>query len=208
MSETWKGLYAGVVLNLVVAALLNNDPFFSTPCARVWLVTLGATNELLGVLLVASPELIPYVKAIAFWIKAQRDWLYLQRIRPVLRRVFHLPALTHQVVVGATVPFESSMGIPTIGTRPREGAPIDAIVAFLSAEVERMRTSITELEREFHSHTAKSSEELKRVRTELTSETREALQALAERNLRLRLLGLMYVAAGLVLSWVGNLYWM
>lgn len=64
MSETSWGLYVGAITNLAVAAVLNNGPWEHVD-ARRWLVVLGVWNEILGVLLIASPEIVDRVARIA-----------------------------------------------------------------------------------------------------------------------------------------------
>jgi hypothetical protein len=86
MNETLQGLYAGLMTKLAVAAVANNTWF--EPSTQAWLVTLGAANELLGVRLVASPELIGRVQLV--WrllrrhVHAVLEWLE-RKVRKLLR---------------------------------------------------------------------------------------------------------------------------
>jgi hypothetical protein len=67
--ELAAAVYFCAVWNLGIAAVLNNPLESST---RVWFVTLGAANELLGVLMIASPELMRLGGRLGKW--TARPW--------------------------------------------------------------------------------------------------------------------------------------
>jgi hypothetical protein len=203
MNEAWWGLYVGLVLNLAVAAVLNNGPF-TRPALAAWLVTLGAANELLGVLLVASPELMPRLEAV---LRVGRTGLGRtgRWVRRLAERTFGRGA---KVVLGSGV----ARGIAMIGgqgrvvSNPPPGATTEELVTWLVKQHERHDDRIHELERKASEFPALWRGDIAQARDELINDQRKLVRGVAEARIRLRLFGLLYVAIGLVLSWIGNLY--
>jgi len=192
--ETWLGLYVGFVVNLGAAAVLNNLVEAST---RGWLVTLGAVNELLGVVLVASPEIGRVVPG--FLAKVKRRWALVVR---VVRGYFAKPQslVIHVPSAKAT----ASMGTPTITQTPGINATLEERVAYLMTREKESRTRLHLVERELQRLPEEWRRELHGLRTELEELQRELVRRVAEARIRLRLLGLAYVIVGIVLAWLGN----
>jgi hypothetical protein len=193
--ETFLGLYWGFVVNWLVVDLLHNPVEGST---RVWLVTLGATNELLGVLFVASPEIGRVLPGFLAKVRKRVDVV----VR-VIRRYFEKP---RDVVlkVGGVAEASGTVGTPTIVQTPGLGASLDERVNYLMERDRENRTRFHVVERELVRLPEQWHSELEGLRTELEELQRELVRRVAEARIRLRLLGLAYVIVGIVLAWLGN----
>lgn len=88
--ELWLGLYGGLVVNLAVAAVCNNNPWGAAPSTTQWLMTLAMFNELYGVLLIASPELIPLWQRARTYLGARTGSLA-RAVGRGIRRLLRLP---------------------------------------------------------------------------------------------------------------------
>jgi hypothetical protein len=201
MNELGWGVYLGVVSNLLVAAVLNNTVFEAS--GRTWLVTLGAWNELLGVLLVASPELIPRIQRLIrvlsrfVSVGARRIAAYvtdLLRRRPPSQTVSISPAVETDTA-GKSLVFKSAI----------HGSDLAQQVEFLLRRTSEHERRLDLIEPEL----GRIREEIRTTSHEVRDELRrdqEALERrLADKRIALRLLGLLYVVLGLVLGWGGNL---
>jgi len=201
--ELRRGLYVGFVMNLAVAAILNNNTW-SAPSAQVWLVTLGTTNELYGVLLIASPELIPRLRLALSWslIKLSRlaTWFW-RHLRRLLRIRKH-----HTMRVAGEVNLASSISPRVSGKRlPPAGATQDELIAFLGEQVAQLQDRVDDLRNRVADLPEEWRRDIAETRTELEGLSRRLVRAVADARIRLRLLGLGFVVLGLVLSWLGNI---
>jgi hypothetical protein len=199
--ELLWGVYAASVWNLGVAAFLNN-PFQST--TRTWLLTLGAANELIGVLMIASPELLPLVVAVAVWL-ATRTRTSLIRLRELARRLIWG---VHSVSGTGTMSIEGAASVEAnLGTlhQPAEGLTLDELVDWLIKRFQEQDARIRALEQ----RQAQMPEDWRNDIREASRVTREYAESLvrrfADRHLPLRLLGLLCVLIGILLGAIGNL---
>ena len=201
MNETAIGVYVGAVTNLLVVALLNNPPWGGDPAMSTWLITLGTWNEVLGVLLVASPELLP---------RAQRAFRYLlewlsvraRRVSGVLRRALRLPGRNHYVNLASAVSAASA-----VGARLSLGAPSGSVEDRLKWLIEKVRKHderIDDIDQEVTKLPDRWQADMDVMRQELEGLSRELVRSVADARIRLRLIGLTYIVLGLVLAWVGN----
>ena len=197
--ETRWGLCVGAVINLVTLAVLEAFG----PSARTWLAVFAAANEVLGVLLVASPELQPRLLELRARLVGRLKPV-LVRARAAFRRLFGLPPITHQVHAKATLPIELA-ATATVTTAPPPNASVRELITFLLDTTQRHDDRLNTLERLVTSETGSIREELREMRAELGEDTKEAVRREAERNIRLRLLGLGYVVVGLLLAAAANI---
>jgi hypothetical protein len=196
-SELLRGLYSGLVCNLLMVCALNNSPFWESGYdLRVWLIVLGFGNEIFGVLLIASPELIGLVQ----WIRTMPSKLtnaldlFLWKLRGGTRPV------------GASLPMNFRIGTAHDRLfRPRlpdEGVTTEE---FLLAEVRQLAFDIHNLDTRMREMPRFWQEEIEQAQTGAVERARELVRGLEQRNLALRLLGVGFVVLGLVLSGVGSL---
>jgi hypothetical protein len=205
MSEEAKrdlawGLYAGFVWNLGVAAVLNNPLQSST---RTWFVTLGAANELIGVLMIASPELLPLMAAVLGWI-VNRTRAAALTLREIARKLFHRP---HSVTVhgASSLDLAGSLETGFAKRTPSEDATTDELIAWLLIEYQRQDERIVALEKRQSEMPSEWKREIAKAKDAAQEHAQTLVRGLAGRHLSLRLLGLGFVVLGLPLSTVGNL---
>jgi hypothetical protein len=194
------GVYWGFVANLAASSLLHNLPFVSKPfhaSTAVWLVTLGATNEIVGVLFIASPEIGRVLPGFLAKVRARVD-VVVRRIQ----RWFERPR--HIIVSPASAVGVADVGTPTIIITPGSGASLEERVNYLWGCDKEIRSHLHRVDSELERQPQQWREELDGVRTELESLQRELVRRVAEARIRLRLLGLAFVLLGIVLSWLGN----
>jgi hypothetical protein len=191
--ELWLGLYVGFVWNLGVGAILNNPLQSST---RTWFVTFGAANELIGVLMIASPELLPILAN-----AVGRFAGFLRRMGARLveraRRFLHLPKV---VRVGLADTLNIGGSIDTRVTRKRPETLDEAVDMLLRHDAE-----LHEHQKQLNRFPAQWQADIEEAQHQAEGFTREEVKRLADRRLALRLLGLGFVVLGLLLSTVGNL---
>lgn len=194
--ELLVGIYAALVCNLLMAAVLNNPLEASL---RTWLVTLGVGNEIVGVILIASPELIPVAQAVG---------------RLPARFIRYLDLLVWRLR-GGTRPVGNSLRMGyDIGTahdraqvtrRPDDDATLEARVEFLLEEVRQLNFEVHNLDTRIREMPKFWRDEIEQAQAGAVERARELVRGLEERNLGLRLLGVGFVVLGLVLSGSGNL---
>lgn len=200
MSETVKGLYAGVVVNLLVLALAGNT--FWKPSDPAWLVTFGAANELLGVLLVASPELLPRMFTVLSYAERHIRGT-IKRLARFLSRVLHLPRTITIDAATAEMRMTGS-GEGRVISSPPQNVSTEELVAWLVGRYKDLDDRVYEVEKEVRLLPQRWRDEIAATRQELEGTARQLVKSLAEARIRLRLLGLGYVVLGIVLSWLGN----
>jgi hypothetical protein len=200
MSETAIAVWLGLVVNILAAgaAGLLNGPQWRD------LLTIGAANELLGVVLVASPELLPRARSLAARLRTGFRAL-LKRVLAYVRSLFGRPTKHHVHVLDTAVGVDSALGIQVKRYVPPDDASREEKIAWLVERVKFLLERADALDQEL-------PQKFDKVRGELTAglssaevATRKALDELADRNIRLRLIGLFYVVFGIVLSWAGNI---
>jgi hypothetical protein len=198
--ETIWGVWLGVVVNLACIAVLNN-PAEARPV--VWLATLAIANELLGIVLIASPELWPRTVR----VYRSLSGVLSRAVSPVVRRVrriLRFPPPGQIVSVGGIASSVSLSGHATATTAPSPGATESQLIDYLIRQERRSQERLDELERRLGVLPAEWREEIERARAEMERLSRELVREVADRRIRLRLLGLLYVAIGIVLSGLAN----
>lgn len=190
------GAYVAFVCNLAMVAVLNNPLAAST---RTWFVVMGAGNELLGVLMIASPELIPLARsapgALARSVRRLIRWTRLRFKK------------THRVGNSASMGFD--VGIvgeaASVTRKPDDAWGADERIDWLVGELQRQGDEVERLKGTVADHPARWKREIDQSAKGLADLSQSLVANLADRNLALRLLGLLFVVLGLCLSTVGNL---
>jgi hypothetical protein len=197
------GLYWGLVGNLAVAAILANNPW-TAPSTHDWLVTLSAWNELYGILLIASPELLPRSTSSLRWV-----WTRLRRgyfaVEARVRRALGIPGRLQRIIGETGIAFSEGLGRGVARTDIAPDATLDEKVAFLLERVKQINTQLDAVGERVDQVDANLRHDLDDVRRSMTAEWREALRDVAEAQIELRLVGVTFVVAGLMLGWLGNL---
>lgn len=204
MNETLVGLYVGAVTNLLVVAVLNNPPFWEgTADVSIWLITLGTWNEVLGVLLVASPELLPRLGRVGRLLLGRFRAARL-RLLSTARRVLRLPgsAYADSATVGARLSV-SGHAVHILG--PPATTDHGELLAWLIKREKWAQERFQEIEKSVSELPERWRADMGVMREELEGVSRKLVREAADARIRLRLLGLGYVVLGLILSWAGNL---
>lgn len=145
MNETFVGIYVGVVTNLAIAAILNNGPWENLS-ARTWLVTLGAWNEVLGLLLVASPELLPRLQLLGIYLLGFIR-TFRRRLTIVLTRLLRVPRQPRHISVGVGSSLATAFGINARAS-VRPGGDVEARIEWLIRELDKHDVRLIGLEEE------------------------------------------------------------
>lgn len=198
----WFGLWVGYVVTMLF--LIGYQTVGQTT-TRGWLATLAAAFELWGVALVASPELRPIAEraAAAAW-KALRTigqsiWTRMRQLLGIRR--------THTIHLGAALELSAAMGAEVRRGRqpPSTEATLEEKVAYLLAQEERHLKLINDLENRLRKDMDAMREELEGTATQLREHTSVSVREAAEAELRMRLLGVAFVIAGIVLAYAASL---
>jgi|SRR5579862_9859735 len=191
--ELWIGLYVGFVWNEGVAAFLNNP---IEPSRRVWFIVMGAANELLGVLMIASPELLPIIASLLARLYAQlrrfARWLGWH-----MRRIFHWPR-AHFDNVTAGITATGSLQARVGRVAPTTLQDVIRWVTRHDQELQDHQERLNSMPDEWKMDIDKRAEQTEKL-------ARALVKGLADRNLELRLLGVAFVVLGIFLSTAGNL---
>jgi len=197
----WVGLYGGIVEAILFLGIYGNTGDTTT---RGWLATGAVAAELWGVLLIASPELRPLVEGaisgIARWTRKLAGIVW-DRIS----RLFRIRL--HHAAFDAAVRMSESLEAKVMRGRnpPSSDAGVEEKVEYLMREDERLLGLISDLENQ----TRQQFEELRGLiegtAQELREHTATAVRAVAEAELRMRLLGVLFVVVGLVLGYAANI---
>jgi hypothetical protein len=196
------GVWVGVVAVLATAAIFRTVD--ANASAAAWLATLGMAIELVGILLIASPEIRPRVvrtygdaregaRTTARRFKTWFDRVFRRRV------VISIGAAGGIALAGsATARLRRSVPPP-----PKEGLAALADYVFehlgaISGTVDDVRNRVSAMPAEWQADIAAA-------RNEVTAATAVAIRGIAESEVRMRLLGVLYVVAGLGLNYAANL---
>ena len=191
--ELWIGVYVGVVWNLGVAAVLNNPLESST---RTWLVVTGAANELLGVLMIASPELLPLLASLLRYLYRRLRRLVSWSTRQV-RRLLHLPT-TGYANLSANIQGTASIQAKVTRVPP---STLQHVIEW----VKRHDEELLKHQEQLDSMPDQWKQDIDERAGKVEDLARALVRGLADRNLDLRLLGVGFVVLGIWLSTSGNL---
>lgn len=184
MNETLVGLYVGAVTNLLVAAVLNNPPFWEGhPDVNTWLITLGTWNEVLGVLLVASPELLPRVERVLRYIFGRLS-SFASRVSRVLRRVLRLPGRRHFASMSSGITLGGS-----VSTKVMRGTPSGTLEERLKWVIDKVRAHddrLDNIDEEVSKLPERWKADIEVVRQELEDLSRELVRSTADARIQRR----------------------
>jgi hypothetical protein len=177
---------------------------------RDWLLSYAGSTELFGIVLLATPELVPLANSAASAMAAgfRRLWGAVRtlgrRIEHIGRRLLNRPRgpIVH---TGAAVGRARVGGDLTVTRSVSEGASLEEKVAFLLERDQEVQVWIRQRELEIGRLPLSWREDIERASTALRDEQAKAIQALRETHLRARLLGIALLVVGVFLNTWGNL---
>jgi hypothetical protein len=91
-----------------------------------------------------------------------------------------------------------------VTSNPPRDASTTELLQWLVGRYKELDDRLHEVEREVGGLPERWRSEIEKTRKELEGKTQDLVKRLADRNLRLRLLGVLYVVIGLTFSWLGN----
>lgn len=198
----WVGLYGGLVEALLILGLYNE---LADPTRRGWFATGAVAAELWGVLLIASPEVRPIAERTGA-VVAGSARAGGRRLKARARRVLGIRK-THNITLGTALEMDSALGLKvargTVG--PPAEASLEDKVTFLLGERKRLVGLIETLENQTREQIDELRSDIRGATAELREHTAVAVKAVAEAELQMRLLGVVFVVVGLVLSYVANI---
>jgi hypothetical protein len=197
----WVGLYGGVIEVILFLGIYGSA---GDTTRRGWFATSAIATELWGVLLIASPELRPIVERTATLVarsirqSASRVWLAIRRL---LRISTH-----HYVNLASEITATGSISAKvTRASDPPAGADRDQLVDWLVQEHKRILGLIDTIDNQMREQLGEVRGEITATATALREHTAAAVQEAAKAELHMRLLGVLFVVAGLVLSYAANI---
>jgi hypothetical protein len=198
----WVGLVGWIVETLLFLGIywITGDT-----TTRGWLATGSVAAELWGVLLIASPELRPLVEraisGVARWTRKVVGLVW-DRIC----RLFRIRRV-HRAVLDAAVNMSGTMEAKVIRGRnpPPPDAAVEEKVAYLLRQDERILGLISDLDNQTRQQTEELRGLIEGTAQELREHTTTAVRAVVETELRMRLLGVLFVIVGLVLAYAANI---
>ncbi len=174
---------------------------------RVWFLALGAVEELMGIILVASPELFPRATRSGARLR-QASLASVGRliawIRDLPRRLLRRPLPPHVVYGGGALSAEGAGGA-SVRTAPPAGATLAERVAWLLNRLNEVQDSLDEITDRLREMPKEWRADMRRDLDELRQELRALVQETAESHIEFRLAGIALLVIGLVISTAGNL---
>jgi hypothetical protein len=166
---------------------------------REGLLILGALLQFVGIILVGSPDLLPYARRASAWLGRQ----YRAFVRQVRRRL-GLP----QTIAGhsgrLTLTARGGMVVDGEAT-PGASSSVEEWIAYLRGNVDRLREQAKEVERRLTTLERETPKRLERARGEMEAHVESRLAAEREGYRPLRVAGVFALAIGLALLTLGNL---
>jgi hypothetical protein len=172
---------------------------------RDWTLSFGGSAELFGLLLVASPELVPILQRVASL--GRRAWRQvlrlLRKVEAAFRRLLRRP-LPHVVSVGAGG--ARAGGFPPSGRASvGDEATLEEKVDYLLRRDQDVQDSLERLEGSLAALPGRWKTDVEQASQALRDEHARALAELRDRHMQARLLGVVLLAVGIVLATAGNL---
>jgi hypothetical protein len=198
--ELYSGLLFGVAANC--AAALVAWPWY--PALASLLVVLAAVNELYGIVLIASPDLLPHVQRAHLYLRERmrrlKRWI-VQRAKRLLRRPVSERVSAGGAMAGGIAP----TGHVAFLVKPSEHATVDELLAWLVRRDQETHEQLNALERELREHPGRWKNDIEAARRDIRDEHLALERRIKDDRLRLRYLGLAFLALGLILALAGNL---
>jgi hypothetical protein len=166
---------------------------------RTVLLVIGAFVELLGILLVASPDLVPWALRFAGWIRPR--W---RRFENRLRRLLRLPhrGITHEVSLSAAI--ATGGRVSGVVDFNRE-APLEEQVAFLLRRNVESQNETNALAARIAALEEETPGRLEALRAELEAHVSRSVATAKEDYRTARVMGVLVLVLGLVLTTLANL---
>lgn len=164
---------------------------------RATLYIAGAVIEFAGIVLVASPDLVPYAQRLSAWLTRQWERV-LARLRRLLRRPRHVTA---HVSAGGAI---AVGGYATVKKSVGEDATLEEKVRFLLTRDEEAQRDMQAVDRRVDELQKAIDSKLGALHSTMTAHVAESLDARHREYLALRLVGVALVVIGLTLATLGN----
>ena len=164
---------------------------------RATLYIAGAVIEFVGIVLVASPDLVPYEQRLSAWLTRQYARA-VDRLRRLLRRPRHVTV--HVNAAGAI----ATAGHVTTKKSIRDDATVEEKVRFLLTRDEEAQRDVQVLDRRIAELQTTIDSKLGALRSTMTAHVAESLDSAHREYLALRLVGVAFVVVGLTLATLGN----
>lgn len=199
----WFGLYGTLITTILFVGVYSEVARTST---RGWLASFSAALELSGILLLASPELRPYVGRTYVWLHSAGKRVVAaiaQQARRIVGRRRYVVGLAD---TGMTLSTSAGARIGRgFEEPPPDDAPTEEKVAYLLRQDQRFKDLFNVVESQARSQFEGLRRELERMAGDLSRQTAESIRELRDSELRMRLLGVMLLVAGVILSYATNL---
>jgi hypothetical protein len=158
----------------------------------------GAAVELLGIALIASPDLVPGARRFSRWLAPR--W---RSIENRIRRLLHLRprSITHSVEVAGTIETAGSLSAVT---SVAADADLEQKVEFLLRRDREEQQEINTLSERFESLERESARRLDELREQMEEHVSSELSSALADYRPVRIVGAVAVAAGLGLATAGN----
>jgi hypothetical protein len=173
---------------------------------RHWLLACAGSLEFWGVLLVASPEISPFLRRLAVALAALRSQTkaLAHRAANRARRMLGRPPRPIEMSGTSVMSGGGNMrGRGIVGLR--EGAPMEEKVEFLMRREEETQERLGDLQEGLDALPERWSDDIEATAGTLRREQREGLDELRDEHLTARVGGVVLLVVGLVLATWGNL---
>lgn len=165
---------------------------------RVFLYIAGAAVELAGIILVASPDLVPQAQRASKWLGLQYARAE-KRVRQFIRR----PRQSTTVEVGTAGEINLAGSISAVKTTSNVGT-LEQKVDFLLRRDQEAQAHVNELRERLRALEGDTEAKLSSTRSEMKQHVANALRAAHEAYLPLRIVGVVALVLGLCLVTTGN----
>jgi hypothetical protein len=155
------------------------------------LLAVGAALELVGIVLVGSPDLFPQAARVSAWLQA-RSQSAVDRLRAILGRGRDVT-----VTVGAADAVAIADNA-TVMKAASEGASLEEKIEFLLRRDQEAQRDVNDLRTKLAAIEGNMPEQLEQLRWAMEEHVNEALIEAHRRYLPLRVIGAVALAAGLV----------
>jgi hypothetical protein len=192
---------------VVVAALVGLlvGWYATDHTAQGWLYAFGGSAEFFGLVLVASPELVPIAEAVASSVR--RAWRrfkpVLQRVENVVRRLLKRPR-AHYVNVEPGGIRVTGGGV-TGRVSPGADKTLEEKVEYLLRRDQETQAQFDQVERTVSGLPVQWRADIQQASEALRGEQAQALAELRDRHMRARVAGVLLLAVGVCLATAGNL---
>jgi hypothetical protein len=205
MNSRERSLLVALVLAAIGSAVVVGW-FMGDHSLREWLLSFAGSAEFFGLVLVASPELVPRV--MAAFSRIASGWMWLRTISrrgtDALRRVLGLPRRGKTVTASGALVAVSGFGASG-RVSIEEGASLERKVEYLLRRDQELQAQHKAIDSSLRGMPDRWRADIEAASAGLRDEHEAALQQLRDRHLRARLTGIAMLALGVALATWGNL---